>query len=219
MDGKPAGLVGSTVKTLEQRRKNKYPKRFGSTVELRLIREIPRPEGYLDFDYNFYLKACEAMDIARKKTYVEDGGLNRISPLIQALGHPMLEREMGRIGGRTAARKNIESGQVAKIATYESRAKGGRTGSRKHNELYGNPATSEGRAKAGRTNIESGQVLKLGYKQGRKNAESGYIQALGHKQGCKNAKNGHLARIRHIRWHVNRNLNNPNCELCRKHEG
>jgi hypothetical protein len=93
-------------------------------VELRLIREVPRPEDYSDVDYNFYLKACEAMDIARKKTYTEHGGLNKISPLILALGHPMLEREMGRIGarnrpreakvqgGRIAGRKNAERGHI-----------------------------------------------------------------------------------------------------------
>jgi len=100
VDGKPVRLVGSTIRTLKVRRSSNYTKRFGSNVELRLIREVPRPEDYSDSDYNFYLKACEALDIARKKTYTEDGGLNRISPLIQALGHPTLEREMGRIGNR-----------------------------------------------------------------------------------------------------------------------
>ena len=105
VNDKPAGLVGSTTRTLEQRRKNHYLKRFGPAVELRLIREVPRPESYSEMDYNFYLKACEAMDIARKKTYIEDGGLNKISPLIQALGHPMLDSEMARLGGLAGGHK------------------------------------------------------------------------------------------------------------------
>lgn len=124
VDGKPIRPVGSTTRTLARRRISGYIKRFGQSVELRLIREVPRPEDYSDVDYNFYLKACEAMGIARKKTYTEHGGLNKISPLIQALGHPMLEREMGRIGarnqpreakvqgGRIAGRKNAERGHI-----------------------------------------------------------------------------------------------------------
>ena len=99
------GLVGSTIRTLAKRRVNGYTRRFGQGVELRLIREIPRPEDYSDSDYNFYLKACEAMDIARKKTYIEHGGLNKISPLIQAYGKSILEEEMGKIGGRIGIRK------------------------------------------------------------------------------------------------------------------
>jgi hypothetical protein len=89
-NGKSVRLIGSTSQSLKERRRNKYVKRFGLTVELRLVREIVRPVGYDDRDFDFYLKSCEAMDITRKKSYREDGGLNLISPLIQALGGKLL---------------------------------------------------------------------------------------------------------------------------------
>jgi hypothetical protein len=154
-DGKPVGLVGSTVRTLEQRGKAGYIKRFGSTVELRLIREIPRPEEYSDSDYNFRLKAAEAFDIARKKTYAEDGGLNKISPLIQALGHPVLESAMGKIGGPISVRNQLR----------EAKVRGGRIGGRKRFELYGSPATSNGR-RLGAINIPREAKVLGGYNGG-----------------------------------------------------
>ncbi len=186
MNAKPVGYVGSTICTLKQRRKW-HVKRFGPTVELRLIREVPRPEGYSDSDYNFYLKACEAMDIARKKTYTEHGGLNKISPLIQALGHPMLEMEIGRIGGRIGGpiggRRAVDSGQLASILELPQ--------TKRAQHISGSIL--------GRKNIESGHLARIcdkgGYVQGRKNAESGQIQAIGRTQGRKAVESGHLARI------------------------
>jgi len=206
--------VGSTTHTLEWRRKHGYTKQFGPAVELHLIREVPRPVGYSDRDYDFYLKACEAFDIVQKKTYQEDGGLNKISPLIQALGGPMLEAEMGRIGGRIRGPQAVKSGQFTRLRTPEHQSNAGRA--------------------AGRKNIESGHIQRLG----RKNVETGHLREIctpevcarggrigghnqpreakargGHAQGCKNVKSGHLAkictsknRVKGLcqRWNINR---------------
>ncbi len=172
--GKPVGLVGSTTRTLEQRRKSGYTKRFGPGVELHLIREIPHPVGYSDSDFNFYLKACEAMDIARGRTYMADGGLNKVSPLIQALGHPMLEIEMGKIGGRTSGRKAVETGRLAKMR-----------------EL---PQTKVAQQKVGRQHIESGHLARIRELPQAKDARRRFAQNLGRKA----VESGQLARVREL---------------------
>jgi len=176
--------VGSTMRSLKTRRQGGYVKQFGCSVELRLIRKVPRPEGYSDSDFNFYLKACEALDIARTRTYVEDGGLNKISPLIQALGHLMLETERGRLGARCQSREakvrgghkagcqNVKNGHLDRIRTPKVCAMGGHI-----------------------SGCINGPI------QGRKNIEDGSIQALGRSgaggriSGRNNVKGGHLMRI------------------------
>jgi hypothetical protein len=158
VNGRPVGLVGSTVRTLKQRRSNRYIARFGPTVELRLIREVPRHEGYSDQDYNFRLKAAEAMDIVRKKTWVEDGGLNKMSPLVQASGSPMLEAERGRLGGIAggrnggliSGRKSVENGHLASLRTPEHQREAGRRGGRVGGPIGGTKGRHEDKVRAGR---------------------------------------------------------------------
>jgi hypothetical protein len=234
VDDKPVKLVGSTLLSLKERRKNGYIKRFGPTVELRLIREIPRHENEDDVAYNFHLKASEALDIARKKTYIKDGGLNKISPLIQAIGGTMLETERGKIGGlsqpreakvrggrtqgyiqgpknvesgqiRALGRKNVETGRLRKICTFEVQSKGGKIG--------GRIAVKTGQLKR----VCTSEVCSKGGRiQGRKNVESGQAQKLGSKYGPKNAENGQIQPLAHIRWHVKRGVLNPDCSFCTK---
>jgi len=181
VEGKPVGLVGSTIRTLEERRKDGYTKRFGPAVELRLVREIPRHESEDDVSYNFHLKAAEALDIARKKTYMEDGGLNKISPLIQATGKTMLERERGRIGGLVSGpiqgKKNVESGHLARISVSGGRAQG--------NKNVKNGHLASVAAKGRIAQIKSGQLARIA-------SEGRRIQA----------KNGHLASMRCKHWRI-----------------
>jgi len=75
----------------------------------------------------------------------------------------------------------------------------------------------------GRKAVESGQLASISGLGGRKAVESGQVQALGRVQGQKNVESGLLARLRtskhqkfaiHARWHTNRGINNPACELC-----
>ncbi len=210
--------VGSTILSLARRRVKGYTKQFGPGVELRLIREISRPAEYSDSDFNFYLKACEAMDIARRKTYVDDGGLNKISPLIQALGHPMLEAEMGKLGsslgGRLGGRKNVESGHIQALA--RKMVESGRLA-----EIRNSPRTKEAQRKAGRKAVESGQLARactfeVRSKSGRKAVETGQLTKVRKKLsyedrirgGRKNVESGQLAKIRDKgrcqRWNINR---------------
>lgn len=204
VDGVPVNLIGSTVKSLEQRRRNGYTKRFGLSVELRVVREIPRPAGYSDSDYNFYLKACEARDIARKHTYIETGGLNKISPLIQVLGHPMLEREMGKIGGRAS----VTSGQLAKIQIIENQRKGGSIAGRKNIESghLKNIRTLEHQRAAGRVAgllaVSSGQLARAASAGGRAGGKDGgrkRIELYGNPATPKGREKGNC-RL----WHINR---------------
>jgi hypothetical protein len=68
--------------------------------------------------------------------------------------------------GKKQGRKNVENGHLASIRTPENISKG----TRRRNEIYGNPSTPESCARAGRIG-------------GRKHVESGHIQALGKIQG------------------------------------
>jgi hypothetical protein len=112
VNGKPIKLVGSTQQSLSQRlRMGNYRKRFGSTVKLRLIREVPIPEGYGEEDYNFRLKAAETFDICKKKTWIHDGGRNKMSPLAQALGEPVIRSEMVRASWTPERRQRFSKSQ------------------------------------------------------------------------------------------------------------
>ena len=133
VNGEPVKLVGSTVRTLKQRRSSGYVKRFGAGVDLRLVREIARPADYSNKDFEFYLRACEAMDIARKGTYDEHGGLNKLSPLVQSLGYPLIS-EIARLGGRIGSRNQsredkVRAGRIGgRIGSREGKTLGGRIG-------------------------------------------------------------------------------------------
>lgn len=94
----------------------------------------------------------------------------------------------GRIGGRVAGRKAVESGQLAKISTPESRAKGGRIVGRRNVEsgLLDRIHRLGGRVQGpvqGRKNVESGHLARIarlgGQAQGRENVKTGQIQKLG----------------------------------------
>lgn len=113
MDGKPIGLIGSTQMDLRDRRYN-YVRRFGQSVELRLIREIP---GFYDEDYIFHLRAAEAIEIYRRKAYKEQGGLNQRSPIVEMVKpFSFEERKRGGIaGGLVTGRNNLRNGHWAKV--------------------------------------------------------------------------------------------------------
>jgi hypothetical protein len=169
--GKPVGLVGSTVRTLKQRRSNRYIARFGPTVELRLIREVPRHESEDDISYNFHLKAAEALDIAKRKTYEEDGGLNQMSPLIQAAGRSLLDTELGRLGGLAGGRKgglisgrrSVENGHLARLRTPEHQSAAGRIGGR----IGGPRGSRESKVCAGQMGSQKGLCQRWNINRGK----------------------------------------------------
>lgn len=193
---------------LKKRRAGGYVKRFGPSVELRLLREIHPPSGYSEKEYDFYLKACEALDIARKKTYIEHGGLNKISPLIQALGHPMLEIELGRIGGTVQGRRNRESGQLRKISSMGGRITGPILGRRNVENGQLAKIQSKGGAESGRRNVENGHLANL--------RTTSHQQKAGKAAGRIAVERGQVQTLNHFRWHIHRNIVNPKCQLCIK---
>lgn len=113
-----------------------------------------------------------------------------------------------RLGCRQG-RKNVESGFLAKLRTPEhqsaaakvSGSKAAETGriqavGRKYGGKVPIEACTRGGAIAGKIAVENGQLEKA-------------------RKVVTPAKIGHLFKANHIRWHVNRNIINEHCELCR----
>ncbi len=207
-------MVGSTTKPLRERTWG-----YRSTMkwfrdgryELVTIRVVNHDNPEI---FPVYLKAVENCEIARNHTWREEGGRNKIAPLIQWMGSAQFEFERGRlggiVGGKVAGRKAAESGQIQRAGVL----------GRKKNMENGQPF------RLGRHNVESGHLAKL--RTPEHQAKAGRIGGkLGGKtqgpiQGRKNADSGLLAKIcanggraaSHLRWHVNRSVINPNCTLC-----
>jgi hypothetical protein len=98
-------------------------------------------------------------------------------------------REAYRANGRRTGKRNVETGFLSSIITFEIRGRGGKV--------------------SGRKNVENGHLLSVasqgGKKGGRKNAESGHMSSIS-------------SLGRHTHWHVNRGVVNPKCAFCRTPE-
>jgi hypothetical protein len=196
--------VGSTVRPLIKRaagyRRHEWFR--NGKYELIVLRVVEYDDEKF---FQIYLKAVENCEIARQHTWEEEGGRNRIAPLIQWIGSPMLESEKGRIGGRIGIRK----------MTKETQSRAGKIGGKV----------------SGRHASESGQIQQAGILGRKKNIATGQPAQLGKR----NVKSGHLAKLRtvehqksagrkggvrggpaanHLRWHVKRGIVNSNCALC-----
>lgn len=97
-------------------------------------------------------------------------------------------------GGRIGGRQNVESGHLDRIRTTEICAEGGRV--------------------AGAMHAKNGHLNRIRALAIRKNIESGWAAELGRRA----VESGQWDRVRktanHVRWHVNRDNVNLNCELC-----
>jgi hypothetical protein len=122
----------------------------------------------------------------------------------------------GRIGGPIGGHKAVESGQVFAAGINTRFKKGQPTGATPESRL-------RGATRAGSNNVKSGHIKALGLK----NVENGHIESL----RIKNTERGFFSSERqskaaslipqekrlkglHNRWHVSRNIINPNCVLC-----
>lgn len=115
--------------------------------------------------------------------------------------------ENSRKGGRVA----VETGQIYTIRTTESCRKGG---------LIGGPIGGRiGGLISGRKAVESGHIYRMRTKescskggkiQGRRAWDSGQLASITTSEVC--SKGGRACC--HLRWHVKRNMKNPNCEFC-----
>jgi hypothetical protein len=205
-------MVGSTINSLKERtlgyRELKWFREGAyELIPLRFVSE--------DSDsFLVYLRAVENCEIARRGTWVEEGGRNKMAPLVQWIGSLELLSERGRLGGKasTSGRKLVESGRWAAISAL----------GRKKNQESGQPK------RLGRQNADSGLLARLRTpahqsKAGRLGGvKGGHTQGL--VQGPKNVESGLLASVArqggqatcHLRWHTRRGIVNSNCSLCRE---
>ncbi len=142
-----------------------------------------------------------------------------------------LGRTYGKMNGQVQGKKNVENGHLAKVRTSEVCIKGGQRNA-ESGQIQALGRSGIGGRIRGREAAKSGQIQKLGHVQGRKNVENGHLARVrthegsvkgGQIGGRKVVENGHLASIQtpenrakglHTRWHVKRNIVNPNCQLC-----
>jgi hypothetical protein len=110
--------------------------------------------------------------------------------------------ERHREGSQKSGRKNVESGQLATIATPESCSKGGFIGGRTTNDAThrANPNYRESRVQGGRNGSREDKV------------HAGLRVHVLHP----NLASENNRRNNHNRCHVRRGITNPNCPLCRK---
>jgi hypothetical protein len=160
---------------------------------------------------------------------VENGHLARIRP----------DPEVNRIQGR----KNVENGHLTRIRTREVCVKGGLAGGK---AAFASGALARNSALAGQKNLESGWAAELGRRAvesgqlrnvttpescakggriggiiaGQIAIQSGRLMQMCVLGGRKHIGTGHLNKIGrrgvHVRWHTNRDVVNPNCNLCQQ---
>lgn len=108
-------------------------------------------------------------------------------------------------GGHIGGRKNVESGHMARMQTHANRAAGGRISGPKtaRNKTGIHGRSSEQMAADGRKGGRIGGRIT-----GRKFKEEGLGLFAVQNQGIGP----------HTRWHVNRGVVNPNCDLCQKQQ-
>jgi hypothetical protein len=215
--------VGSTTRTLRQRTvgyRHQYDWFDDRTHALIPLRTV----DHADADFlQILLKSVENCEIARQKTWEEQGGRNRMSPLVQWLNHDFIESEIGKIGGKVTAaipghmsragkiggkkggviggringNLSVRNGRLASMRTPEHQAAAGR----RSIEIHGCPATRENCIQGGRISgkraFETGQLASI---------TTAETRAKGAEAAC------------HIRWHIKRNTFSKSCRLCLQKE-
>ncbi len=222
-------MVGSTIRSLGSRTTGYRKHRWFRAGKYRLVAIRAVEHEDKEF-FPIYLKAVENCEIARNHTWKDEGGRNQMAPLVQWMGSPMLESEKGRIGGLIGIRRMTEEirSRAGKIGGKISGRKAAESGQiqragilgRKKNMETGQPS------RLGKQNVENGHLAKLRTtehqaKAGRKGGLLGG-KTQGRIQGPKNIASGLLKSIcadggraaGHTRWHIKRNLTNPDCALC-----
>jgi hypothetical protein len=113
-------------------------------------------------------------------------------------------------GGILGGQKNVETGQIIALGHKQGK-KNKESGHWDRIKILGNVFDTKWGHEQGLRNIENGHMKVLSA-QGKINADTpGYMSNLGKLGG----KKGGPA-VCHLRWHVRRNIVNPNCPLCVK---
>jgi group I intron endonuclease len=199
--------VGQTTHSLEKRwREHKSRdgchalynaiKKYGSdNFIIESICEPPTVELAHEMERYYIQRYCSKSPNGYNLT---DGGEGVVNPTEET-------RRKIAVGGYKQGAIARDSGQLASITTKETRAKGGRI---------------QGFIQ-GRKNVESGQLASIRTKENQSKAAK--------VSGRNNVLSGHLENIRlslyrkenhakylHVRWHINCNIINPNCKLCKE---
>jgi hypothetical protein len=145
---------------------------------------------------------------------------------IQKLG-----MQFGPENGRRQGQHNVETGHLDTVRTKVSCSKGGQANAKSGWAAQLGRSGVGGRI-SGSKAAASGQIQALGYVQGRLNVENGHLDSIrslanqvkgGRVSGKNRVESGHMAKIQtpenrakanHVRWHINRNVLNPNCSFC-----
>lgn len=191
--------------------------------------ELPQPD-FREVEVNDHIEANieETIAIFVNRTWRGQGGMNLTLPgstnyaRVASLGGLSIPHEVcvlngqrmgpinGKISGPRNGRRAVESGQLSRARAKDLRTTEERI--QNLNRVRNLPQSVKARNDTGKAlgkrNVETGRIHILGREQGRKNVESGWIQALGRS----NRNNG--IKTSHDRWHVKRNISNPNCKLC-----
>jgi hypothetical protein len=203
--------VGSTIREVAQRfaqsdYKNRYTNH--SIVEVKRF-ESSEQDWYDSRDaycpFLWHLVAAEHMEIVRQGTF-GIGLSNRLSPLVQKFNSKLGLSELSSEGGKLGGKEHVRSGHLRAISSKGGRSRTQESKRRNGLQLLLNKrgvfapgiAAQGGRVggpKAGRLAVESGQLAGL--------------RTFEHQSSASKSAN-------HNRWHVNRNIVNPKCLLCRE---
>jgi hypothetical protein len=202
--------VGSTTRRIEQRfGQSDYRKKYThhKIVEVKQIQSTdldwydPK-DAYCPFLW--HLVASEHIEMLRVGSYRSTPLSNMISPLLQKYRSKFGLSEFSSQGGRKGGRSNVVSGHLRSISS-----KGGKSGDGVAKRRNGLDLLKQKRGvfapgiaslggliggpKAGRIAVESGQLARL---------RTSEHQSIASKTA------------NHNRWHVKRNIKNPECKLC-----
>jgi hypothetical protein len=204
--------VGSTTRRLDQRfnqtdYKKKYRNHF--LVEVKIIKSDDSDwydPKISDCPFLWHLAASEHMEMMRVGTYRSGPLSNFFSPIDQKYFSRFGLSELSSMGGKIGGSSNVRSGHLKSISS-----KGGLSGGFSNGHINGLAL-----AKAHKGVCAPGIAAKGGRiggpKAGKMAVESGQLEGL--RTPEHQSKAGRSAN--HNRWHVNRNIINPNCKLCKE---
>ena len=204
--------VGSTTRLLSQRfrqsdYKNKYTNHFLAEVKTFKSSDL---DWYDPKDsscpFLWHLVCAEHIEMLKMDTYRKGPLSNFFSPIDQKVFSKFGLSELSSLGGKIGGRTNVNSGHLKSISS-----KGGSAGGPSNGKKNGLVLAQQGRGICAAGMASKGGKVG-GPKAGRIAVDSGQLNSLRtfeHQSKASQSSN-------HIRWHLNRNIINPSCRLCKE---
>ena len=203
--------IGSTTRTIQQRfgqsdYKRKYKNHFVEEVKTISSSELDwydPNDSYCPFLW--HLAASEHLEMLSARTFRTSDLSNLFSPLDQKFFNRFGSHHLSSLGGQIGGRTHVSSGHLKSISSKGGLSSGPSNGrvngtalfkAKKGLFKYPSIAVRGGKAGgrvSGRIAVESGQLASL--------------RTTEHQSKASKSAN-------HNRWHLNRNIVNPNCSLC-----